>query len=674
MKLIFSTYFSISFQKLKCYNGLVPSKKSTKPIFVMISRLQTRLTLLFAAFALLVVVSVGVTYLGLQTQRQDALIINLAGRQRMLVQQMTRLALRLQNGDVSTLAALQESEQTFSQTLSALQEGGAAPYLENNTVSLKYTRDPQLQAALNDVDAAWSQYRSTLENITSSGDSASLQNLRSSLELQSDNLVQKADGVVRLYESTSTHKVNRLRTIQVAFLACALVLLAVGAWITRQSLLQPLQELRLAAESLGKNDLDTPVKVEGPEEVQALSHTFDEMRSRLRSAREELVQWNVTLEQRVSQRTHELEALNEVSREISSRLEIQQVLSSVTEKARSLLGGEVASLCLLDESKHWLILQTISGPDEAMIGEAVAVSNSPTDAILQGDRALHCGIGACQGGCAIIAETYRVSHLAAPLRVGEQVIGALCVGSPTLNHFGNETTNILTKLANVAAVALENARLYSQAERVATLEERNRIAAEMHDGVGQTLSYLGLMTDQVVNFLSEGQSEEAFERLQKAREKINQAVTDLRLAINQLLDESPVNQDLSICLEESVKKFGLQHQLPIEWCNRLTSATQCSRDVAEQVTKIIIEAMTNIMRHAEAKHVVVTMDKNEDVFQVVVKDDGRGFFVPSAKRNGHYGLKVMEVRATHIDGNVLVESEPGTGTQVTLTWPVEQKG
>jgi two-component system nitrate/nitrite sensor histidine kinase NarX len=498
--------------------------------------------------------------------------------------------------------------------------------------------------------------------------------LRSSLELQSDDLVQKADVVVRLYESASTAKVNRLRTLQVTFLACALALLAVGAWITRQSLLQPLQALEMAAKHLGENDLDTPVEVEGPAEMRALSQAFDEMRSRLRSAREELVQWNATLEQRVNQRTHELEALNDVSREISSRLDIQQVLSSVTEKARSLLGGEVASLCLLDENQRWLKLQNISGPREAVIGEVVSAGNSPTDAILQGDQALHCGIGACQGGCAILAETYRASHLAASLRIGEQVIGALCVGSPALNHFGSESVNILTKLANVAAVALENARLYSQAERVATLEERNRIAAEMHDGIGQTLSYLGLMTDQVVDFLSDGQSAEAFTRLQKAREKINQAAMDLRLAINQLLEESPVNQDLCVSLEESVKNFGLQHHLPIEWCNRLTSATQCSRDVAEQVTKIIIEAMTNIIRHAEAKQVVVTMDKNEDVFQVVVKDDGRGFFVPSAKRDGHFGLKVMEVRATHINGNVLVESEPGAGTQVTLTWPVEQKG
>lgn len=640
----------------------------------MIPRLQTRLTLLFTAFALLVVVSTGVTYWGLQTQRQDALIINLAGRQRMLVQQMTRLAFQLQNGDESTLAALQESEQIFSQTLSALQEGGTAPYLENSSVSLPYTRDPQLHTALDEVESAWVQFHSTLENIVTPVNSDSFQNLQTSLEIQSDDLVQKADVVVRLYESTSTAKVNRLRTLQVASLACALALLALGAWITRKSLLQPLQALGLAAKRLGENDLDSPVEVEGPAEMRALSDAFDEMRSRLRSAREELVQWNVTLEQRVNQRTHELEALNEVSREISSRLEIQQVLSSVTEKARSLIDGEVASLCLLDESQNWLTLQTISGPGEAVIGEVVSTSNSPTDAILQGEQALFCGIGACQGGCAILAENYRASHLAAPLRVGEQIIGALCVGSPVQNHFGNESANILTKLANVAAVALENARLYSQAERIATLEERNRIAAEMHDGIGQTLSYLGLMTDQVVDFLSDGQSEEAFTRLQKAREKINQAAMDLRLAINQLLDDSPVNQNLCISLEESVKKFGSQHRLSIEWRNQLTTAIQCSRDAAEQVTKIVIEALTNVIRHAEAKQVVVTLGKNEDGYQAVVEDDGRGFFVPSAKQDSHFGLKVMEVRATHIDGEVLVESKPGTGTKITLTWPEEKKG
>ncbi|MBI1855668.1 MAG: type IV pili methyl-accepting chemotaxis transducer N-terminal domain-containing protein, partial [Chloroflexi bacterium] len=200
----------------------------------MIHRLQVQLTILFTAFVLLVLVSVGVTYLGLQTQQQDALVINLAGRQRMLIQQMTRLSFQLQDGDESASVTLKESEQTFSQTLSALRNGGSAPYLTNSVVNLPITRDPQLLAALDEVGSSWNQYRSTLDAMDTSADSVSL---LITLEKQSDNLVQEADAVVRLYEVTSTAKVNRLRFIQIVFLVFAIMLLAVGAWMTRRSLL-----------------------------------------------------------------------------------------------------------------------------------------------------------------------------------------------------------------------------------------------------------------------------------------------------------------------------------------------------------------------------------------------------------------------------------------------------
>ena len=103
----------------------------------MIKRLQTQLIFLFIAFTVLVLISVGVTYWGLQTQQQDALVINLAGRQRMLIQQMTRLSFQQQNGDETASAALQESEKIFSQTLSALQNGGTAPYLTDSVVNLQ---------------------------------------------------------------------------------------------------------------------------------------------------------------------------------------------------------------------------------------------------------------------------------------------------------------------------------------------------------------------------------------------------------------------------------------------------------------------------------------------------------------------------------------------------------
>lgn len=175
---------------------------------------------------------------------------------------------------------------------------------------------------------------------------------------------------------------------------------------------------------------------------------------------------NESLEERVAQRTRELETLNEVSREISSRLELQQVLNSVTEKARALLGGEVASLCLVDESRHWLKLQAMSGPPEAVEGQVVAASGGLVGEVLTSTQAMRCGVGDCENGCRMLAQGYRLSHLAAPLRMGERVIGALCVGSAAQGQFTEEAGGMLTKLANVAAIALENARLYAQAERL----------------------------------------------------------------------------------------------------------------------------------------------------------------------------------------------------------------
>jgi two-component system nitrate/nitrite sensor histidine kinase NarX len=636
----------------------------------MFQRLQVQLTVLFIAFVLLVLISVGITYWGLQAQRQDALVINLAGRQRMLIQQMTRLALQLQSGDESASSALQESEQIFGQTLSALQNGGTAPYLTDSVVNLPATSDTQILTALRDVESIWGQYRSTLNGVISATKSASPQG---ALEEQSEVLLQKADVVVRLYEAASTAKVNSLRAIQAIFLVCALLLLAVGAWMTRRSLLKPLQALGLAAKRLGENRLDAPIQVEGPKEMRALSQALEEMRSRLHIAREELIQWNTTLEQRVAQRTKELETLNEVSREISSRLDIQQVLNSVTEKARTLLGGEVASLCLVDENQHWLKLQTLSGPKHAVVGNTMRADNQFANAVLESDGAMICGVDTCRGGCRMLSDEYRVSHLAAPLRIGDRVIGALCVGSPAQNQFAAESADMLTKLANIAVIALENARLFARAERVATLEERRRVAAEMHDGLGQTLSYLGLMTDQVVEFLSDGEEGAALERLRKTRETISKATSDVRRAINSLMDETPTTKDLCARLRDTLDEVASQHDLESVWRSDADSAPDCSPQTAEQVYNITREALVNAARHANAKQVGLQVGRSNENYFVTVEDDGIGFDTTQPAPGGHFGLQIMQARAKHIGGEIEVQSTPESGTRITLKWAVEKE-
>jgi nitrate/nitrite-specific signal transduction histidine kinase len=466
---------------------------------------------------------------------------------------------------------------------------------------------------------------------------------------------------------------NRLRIIQIIFLVCALALLAISAWVMRRSLLKPIQALRSAAQRLGENKLDELIQVEGPEEIRELSQAFDEMRIRLHARREQLAQWQSTFEQRVAQRTRELETLNEVSREISSRLDVQQVLNSVTEKARALLGGEVASLCLVDETQHWLKLQTLSGPKHAVVGNTMRVDNEFAKVVLADDGAMICGVGSCRGGCRMLSDEYRTSHLAAPLRIGDRVIGALCVGSPAQNQFPAESANMLTRLANVAAIALEIARLFAQAERTATMEERRRVAAEMHDGLGQTLSYLGLMTDQVVEFLSDGQDGVALERLHKTRETIGKATSDVRRAINSLMDETPAKKDLFTRLRDTLDEIVAQHDLESVWLSDAGSAPDASPQIAEQVYNITREAFVNAARHANAKTVSVQAGRSNGNYFVMIEDDGKGFDTSQPAPGGHFGLQIMQARAKHIGGEIDVQSTPGRGTRITLIWPLETK-
>ena len=629
---------------------------------------------MFIAFVLLVLTSVGATFWGVKTQQKDALVINLAGRQRMLVQLMTRLAMEHQ--DDATKETLTQAETTFEQTLSALEDGGTTTYLPDNFVTLPPTQDAEIIAALEVTRESWGKFRASIDLIQSMPKGAAgLTGAIQGLDVQSALLAQQADKVVQLYEASATTKLNILRNIQIIFLLLALILLGAGAVVTRQSLLRPLTELGVAATRLGENDLEYPVQVQGPEEMRNLSQSFDGMRVNLNSARQELIDLNNNLEKRVVQRTQELEALNVVSQEITSRLDIEQVLNSVTDKSRALVGGEVSFLCLLDHSQRNLSLQTFSGSDDAAVGDVTIVKDHDLTATIVGsEKAVVCGIDSCREGCAILSQKYRGSHLAAPLRINEQIIGALCVGSSSPQRFGEESAELLTKLANTAAIALENARLYEQAERIATLEERRRIAAEMHDGLGQTLSYLGLMTDQVVDFLSNEKEEAAMERLHHTRETIEKATGDVRKAINQLMDEDPIRMDLCDQMEMVAREFSSAGTSMIEWNPKGIISCSCSTEMNEQVIHIVREALTNAVSHAHAERIYLQFNRNNGIYTLNIEDNGDGFDSSQPSPSGHFGLRIMKARALRVGGSLTIHSAPGQGTQVILSFPAENAG
>jgi two-component system nitrate/nitrite sensor histidine kinase NarX len=489
--------------------------------------------------------------------KEDAVIVA-AGRQRMLTQQMTRLARQLEHlpADHSRLV-LEETMEAYEQALRALRQGGRVSYYDDIITNLPTTSDPEIRERLDHLAALWGDFRSDLQvALTTESTSLEFEHAVASVENASPRLVQQADLLVRAYSEASAKKVESLRLIQIVFLSSALLLLTIVGWMTHRSVLVPMRKLGAAAQHIGEGDLNTRVQVAGPQEIQVLSDTLEGMREQLKSSLEEMQTWTDTLEERVSQRTLELEALNTVIREISSHLEIKHVLSSITEKARQLLGGDLAYLCMLDEEGRILSLQSISGPQEAVEQTSTRANALLPGQILSGKQAIMCGIGGCQGYCEIMASSYRVSHIAVALRARRRVIGALCVGSSQADFFSEDDLNLLTQLANAADVALENARLYEQAERTAMLEERQRLAAEMHDGLAQTLSYLQMTADRVYSQLKEGKIVMALNTLERCNQAIEQASQETRRAIASLQDEILPIIPLQEQLESLVEVIG----------------------------------------------------------------------------------------------------------------------
>jgi signal transduction histidine kinase len=257
--------------------------------------------------------------------------------------------------------------------------------------------------------------------------------------------------------------------------------------------------------------------------------------------------------------------------------------------------------------------------------------------------------------------------------VGEHTIGALCVGSPKAGLFSGEAMNLLTKLADSAAIALENARLYEQSEWVATLEERQRIAAEMHDGLAQTLNYLGLKIGQVAESLEARRGEEAMGELQRLGDGIAQASREARQSIASLQEGPQPRQALQDRLAETVDEFASDGGPPIDLVVRHRAPIFLPPDEAGQVLRVAREALLNARRHAQAGRITVCLEQQDGEATVSVEDDGQGFDPKAPVVNGgtHFGLSIMRARAARIGAQLAIHSTAGQGTRAVLTWPVD---
>lgn len=373
-------------------------------------------------------------------------------------------------------------------------------------------------------------------------------------------------------------------------------------------------------------------------------------------------------------------ALQHVSLVVSGLRELDVVLDTVTEQARLLLGGEVALLCLAGDDGA-LAPRSRRGPHEAF---HLGPDNCPHPdgrggpcSLLTATAAVGSGGLASAPLCRFVDPAYLGSSVAVPLRAGERVLGTLAVSAADSQQFGVLELATLDSLASIAAVAIDNARLYRRVRELGMVEERNRIARELHDGLAQVLTYVGTKSDAAISLLDAGRSAEARLQLADLGSTARSVYVDVREAILGLSTPLEPGRGVVLAVRDYAEQYSEAAKLPTRViASPQAEAARLAPAAEAQALRILQEALTNVRKHAAARRAVISAARDGDSVLLEVRDDGEGFDPADVPASDwpHFGIATMRERATSVGGSLEIVSRPGHGTTVRLRLPVASEG
>lgn len=369
-----------------------------------------------------------------------------------------------------------------------------------------------------------------------------------------------------------------------------------------------------------------------------------------------------------------LEALNQAALAIAAELDIDKVLQLIVDLGRDLVDSKFAALAVGDwrihgtGDVHRFIYSGMTSETVRAIGhwprgkgllgaviheqKVIRLSNISEDPRSSGFPEGH---------------PTMTTFLGVPIIAAGETLGNLYLSDKRDGQlFTGADERLVEMLAAHAAVAIQNARLYSQVERLAILEERTRIGMDLHDGVIQSIYAVGL-TLESTRLALPPEAEEASSLLGVAIEGLNEAIRDIR---NFILDLRPRRfaGDVQQGMAQLVREFQANTMVPVS-----VSIPEKLADLPLPLGRAIFlttqEALANVARHARAQKVKIVMYCTDQRVKLTIQDDGRGFDTANeALRVGH-GLANMQARAEGLGGSFSLTSAPGQGTTIFIDLP-----
>ncbi len=374
----------------------------------------------------------------------------------------------------------------------------------------------------------------------------------------------------------------------------------------------------------------------------------------------------------LTQRNEELSLVNSLATAVGSAMDLDALQQEMLQRVMDLFEAGAGEIFLRDEVENTLRLAFHYGPipegfwevsrfhmGEGIIG-TVAKSGKPmwvSDLASQPRFLRH-----------EVIEAGFKSLVAVPLTARGQVVGVLDLAFQTERQITPSESGLLEAVGAGVGIAVENARLYRQARRLAVLEERDRIGMDLHDGIIQSIYAVGL-TLEYARVLVDEDTQGVKKRLEEAIDGLNRVIRDIRAYI---LDLQPVRfQETSLAdgLNVLVREFKANTLAEAELVIEDEALRDSDHETAAALLHIAQEALANAGKHARARRVRVSLKRSDGRVVLEVADDGRGFDPRARPSTLGHGLSNMSERARQVGGEVSITSSPGAGTTVTVRVP-----
>jgi signal transduction histidine kinase len=253
-----------------------------------------------------------------------------------------------------------------------------------------------------------------------------------------------------------------------------------------------------------------------------------------------------------------------------------------------------------------------------------------------------------------------------PIAVKGRVIGSVGVAHDKSDYFTEHHANLALTVANQAATTMVNADLYKHARELAALEERQRLAQNLHDAVNQSLFSAGLIAE-VLPRLWERNPDEARSSLEDLRRLTRGALAEMRALLVELRPSTLTDSELGDLLRLLGNAFTGRTNIPV--AVSLSGGGSLPAETQVAFYRICQEALNNIAKHAKASQVEIDLFREGGGLEMRIRDNGRGFVTSELAPSGHYGLGMMRERAEAVKAMLTLTSRLGHGTEITLRWP-----